>query len=257
MSSVAVDIARLDLSDDRPIPLTRLVRVELRKMADTRAGMWLLIGIAALAAVVMTIFMATAGEAERTFVRVLAAGAIPQMALLPVLGILLVTSEWTQRTALVSFTLEPVRVRVVSAKVIAALLFGFAAVLLTVFMGAAVSAIGGNEIVWEGAGIGSVAKLAIVQESMILQGLAFGLVILNSAGAIAAFFVLPTAVELVTTYWRALANIAPWINFDSGILVQDTVLTNEHWAQFGVTSLIWIVLPLAVGLVRVLRKEVK
>ena len=36
------------------------------------------------------------------------------------LGILLVTSEWTQRTALVSFTLTPVRGRVLVAKVLAA-----------------------------------------------------------------------------------------------------------------------------------------
>ena len=33
----------LDLSGTAPLPFTRLVRVELRKMADTRAGRWLLI----------------------------------------------------------------------------------------------------------------------------------------------------------------------------------------------------------------------
>ncbi len=38
------------ISGDRPtraVPFTRLVHVELRKMLDTRAGRWLLIGIAA------------------------------------------------------------------------------------------------------------------------------------------------------------------------------------------------------------------
>jgi ABC-2 type transport system permease protein len=257
MSTVAAEISPLDLSRSRPIPMTRLVRVEIRKMADTRAGMWLLIGIAGLAAIVMTIFMITADQSDRTFLNLMGAAAIPQTALLPVLGILLVTSEWGQRTALVSFTLEPVRSRVIAAKMIAALAFGLAAVVVTLVMGAGVTAVGGNAVAWDGVGVDSLGKVALVQESMILQGLAFGLVILNSAAAIATFFVLPTAVGLVTMLWKALEDVAPWIDFDSGVLLQGTTLTSEQWAQFGSTSLLWIVLPLAVGLVRVLRKEVK
>jgi ABC-2 type transport system permease protein len=257
MSATAADIAGLDLSRARRVPMTRLVRVELRKMADTRAGLWLLIGIAALAAVVMAIFMVTADQADRTFVKLVGAAVIPQMALLPVLGILLITSEWTQRTALVTFTLEPVRLRVLAAKGVAALAFGLAALVVTVAMGAAVTTIGGNEVAWDGVGVATIGKLALVQESMILQGLAFGLVILNSAGAIATFFVLPTAVSLITMMWKAVEDIARWIDFDSGVLLQGTTLTNEQWAQFGVTSLVWIVLPLIAGLFRVLRKEVK
>jgi ABC-2 type transport system permease protein len=257
MSATAADIASLDLSRARRVPMTRLVKVELRKMADTRAGLWLLIGIAALAAVVMAIFMVTADQADRTFVKLVGAAVVPQMALLPVLGILLVTSEWTQRTALVTFTLEPVRLRVLAAKGVAALAFGLAALVVTVAMGAAVTTIGGNEIAWDGVGAATIGKLALVQESMILQGLAFGLLILNSAGAVATFFVLPTAVSLITMMWKAVEDIARWIDFDPGVLLQGTTLTNEQWAQFGVTSLVWIVLPLIAGLFRVLRKEVK
>src|ERR671918_2616620 len=167
MSTVAVELTGLDLSGSRRVPVARLVRVELRKMADTRAGLWLLIGIAALVGVVSTVFMITADQPDRTFLKLIAAAAIPQMMLLPVLGILLVTSEWTQRTALVSFTLEPVRMRVVTAKIIAALVFGLAAVVVTVVLGAAVTAIAGNDVGWSGVGVDTVAKLALVQESMI------------------------------------------------------------------------------------------
>ena len=42
--------------------------------------------------------------------------------LLPVLGIMLVTGEWGQRTGMVTFTLEPSRSRVVLAKLVAGLL---------------------------------------------------------------------------------------------------------------------------------------
>ena len=256
MSVIAAD-ARLDLRTTRRIPMTRLVRVEIRKMADTRAGMWLLIGIAGLAAVVMAIFMITTDQADRTFLGLMGAAAIPQTALLPVLGILLVTSEWTQRTALVSFTLEPVRMRVVTAKFAAALAFGLAAVVVTLAMGAGVTAMAGNAVAWDGVDAETIGRIVLVQESMILQGLAFGLVILNSAGAIASYFVLPTAVGLVTMLWKALEDVAPWINFDSGIVLRGGALTGEQWAQFGTTSLLWIVFPLLVGLVRVLNKEVK
>ena len=34
-------------------------------------------------------------------------------------------------------------------------------------------------------------------------------------------------------------------------------MTGEQWAQLGVTSLVWLVVPLAVGLRMVLRSEVK
>jgi len=257
MSTVAAEIPRLDLSRTRPIPMVRLVRVELRKMADTRAGMWLLIGIATLSAVVGVIYMVTADQPDRTFLKLIAAVAIPQMMLLPVLGILLVTSEWTQRTALVSFTLEPVRMRVVYAKAIAALVFGLGAVIVTLLIGAALTVIGGNEVAWNGVGAVAIGKLALVQEEMVLRGLAFGLLILNSAGAIATYFILPTAVGLVTTTWKAIQDVAPWINFDSGVLLQGMALTNEQWAQFGATNVIWVAVPLAAGLFRVLRKEVK
>ena len=45
-------------------------------------------------------------------------------------------------------------------------------------------------------------------------------------------------------------------NFAQGELF-DGHLTAEQWAQLGTTGLIWLVVPLAVGLVMVLRSEVK
>jgi hypothetical protein len=50
-----------------------------------------------------------------------------------------------ERTALVTFTLEPVRFRFLAAKMIAALLFGLAAVVLALMIAAAATALGGSE----------------------------------------------------------------------------------------------------------------
>ena len=102
-----------------PPSLPQLVRVELRKSYDTRAGRWLLlaIGLAALGVVAISLFVE---DAPKTFADLFSFTQLPVGILLPVLGILLVTSEWSQRTAMTTFTLVPRRSRVLTAKVLAA-----------------------------------------------------------------------------------------------------------------------------------------
>jgi ABC-2 type transport system permease protein len=141
---------------------------------------------------------------------------------------------------------------------VAALMLGLGAAIVTVTIAAEVTAIGGNDVAWEGVGAVEIAKSGLLQEAMLLQGLAFGLVILNSAGAIATFFVLPTAFGLVVSMWKALSDIGPWVNFNGalGVLLEPRSMSGEEWAHFGVASLIWIVLPLIAGLFRVLRRDV-
>ena len=60
---------------------------------------------------------------------------------------------------------------------------------------AVATALGGSEDAWNNVGFDEVGKYGLLQASSIVQGLAFGLVFLNSAGAIATFFVLPAASE--------------------------------------------------------------
>ena len=112
------------------------MRVELRKMADTRAGFWLLLSIGLITAAILVIFLLVAPDDQKTFLNFMGATATPQGFLLPVLGILLVTSEWGQRTALTTFALEPSRPRVIGAKFVAALLIGLAAIVVAVALAA-------------------------------------------------------------------------------------------------------------------------
>ncbi len=102
------------IAGERPtsgVPFTRLVHVELRKMLDTRAGRWLLIGIAGVIAVALTITFFDNGG-QHPYGLYLQATTVPMALILPVVGILAVTSEWCQRTGLVTFGLEPRRARV-------------------------------------------------------------------------------------------------------------------------------------------------
>ena len=63
--------------------------------------------------------------------------------LLPVIGILAVTSEWSQRTALTTFTLVPRRARVIAAKLIAGVVLALIAVLVCLAAAAVAAAASG------------------------------------------------------------------------------------------------------------------
>ncbi|MCW2792480.1 MAG: hypothetical protein JWO76_1578, partial [Nocardioides sp.] len=128
----------MDISATEPLPFGRLVKVELRKTYDTRAGLWLLISMGVLTALVMGIQLAV------TVVQDISVGYADFMTstsfsiaiLLPVLGILLLTSEWGQRTAMVTFTLEPRRPRVIVAKLVVGGILALASVLVALLLGA-------------------------------------------------------------------------------------------------------------------------
>src|SRR6201989_2628210 len=120
----------------RPGP-GRLVAVELRKMLDTRAGFWLHVAMVALTVVVVAIRLLVGDAADHTFRDVLDAGLQPAPVLLPVLGILLVTSEWSQRTGLITFALVPARSRVLGAKLIASLMLAIAMLAISLALVAA------------------------------------------------------------------------------------------------------------------------
>ena len=143
------------------IPFSRLVNVEFRKSWDTRAGFWLLFSIGAIVLVAELIAAIVTGVNDvddvnfGTFATV--AGFISQI-LLPVLGIMLVTSEWSQRTAMVTFSLEPRRARVVQAKLVVAVVWTALTVVFALVMGAVFNLLYGaiaGHVDWSGgAGVG-------------------------------------------------------------------------------------------------------
>ena len=100
--------------------IPRLAAVELRKSADTRAGFWLLLVIVLLAAALVTLSLVFGEEADHNLSTLLSDSVQVISIVLPVLGILLVTSEWSQRTGLTTFALVPQRERIVVAKTIGA-----------------------------------------------------------------------------------------------------------------------------------------
>ena len=192
MSTITIDTVREQRAVAREVPLSRVVSVELRKMFDTRSGFWLLasIGITGLLTMVATI--AFAPDKDLTYYTFAKAIGFPMTVVLPIIAVLAITGEWSQRTGLTTFTLVPHRSRVIRAKVIASVAVGVAAMLFAFVTGAVGTVVGtaiaGTTPVWD---VSVAEGFNIVLGSMLclLTGTMLGMLIRSSAGALVAYFV--------------------------------------------------------------------
>ena len=143
------------------VSFPRLTFVELRKMVDTRAGFWLQLATAVLTLAIVIVFCLFAETEDLIFRDAFALAILPASILLPIIGILLVSSEWSQRTALITFTLVPKRMRVMGAKIAASLVLG--ALVLVIALVVAVVAILAVDGAWTmGWGVfGQIALLCV------------------------------------------------------------------------------------------------
>src|SRR3954468_8412581 len=172
--------------------LSRLVVVELRKILDTRAGFWMQVATVAITALVVVVRLAAGDAADHTFAAVLNVAVKPAAVLLPIAGILLVTSEWSQRTGMITFTLVPVRSRVLGAKLIASLVLALAMLVMSVAIAAAgvLVASPGVDGTWSHVAP-LIAQSAVYLTAGMVTGVAFGAILLASAPAIVALSALP------------------------------------------------------------------
>jgi ABC-2 type transport system permease protein len=234
--------------------LGRLTTIELRKMVDTRAGFWLLvsIGLVTVATVAVKLIWPSMGgeDLERFFVATVQSTSV----LLPVLGILAVTSEWSQRTALATFSLVPRRERVIVAKLLAAGVLALLAVVVCL-----VASVLGT-VLATGAGWSlplDVVVLAVPYQLLgLLAGLAFGLVLMNSPAAIVLYFVVPSIVAALSGAIPGFEDIAKWLDVLSAEepLISGS-MSGAEWAHLATAAALWIGLPLAGGFARLRRRE--
>jgi hypothetical protein len=244
------------------VPFSRLLKVELRKTTDTRAGFWLLAAIVILTATILVLFLIFAPPEELTYRGFMFMTSTPQGFLLPVMAILAVTAEWSQRTGLVTFTLEPSRMRVMAAKLVAVTILGLLAVAVALGLAALANVLGMS--MRDGAGDWDIngelmLDLTYLQLSGLVQGFAFALMLMNTAAAIVLYFVLPIAWSILFGLVEALQDIAPWVDLSTAtqpIFTEDS-LSADDWAHVAVASVIWVLLPLLLGLWRLTHSEVK
>jgi ABC-2 type transport system permease protein len=249
-----------------PITTTRLVKVELRKMFNTRSGLRMLVSIGVLSPISAGSLLVFGLDSDVTYQNFVRASGFPMSVILPMIAILAVTGEWNQRSGLTTFTLVPTRGRVIGAKAIATLLVGVGAVSVAFVVGAlgnvAGSALAGVDTAWD-------ISLSMAFQMMLynLVGMAFGfalgVVLRNSAAAIVGYFVaslvVPGVLALLAQVRSWFEDLQPWIdwNYTQVALLDGTTNTGKEWAMLGSTTMIWIVIPLVVGLLFLRRSEVK
>jgi hypothetical protein len=234
-------------------------------MFDTRSGFWMMASIAIAAVLATAAVILWAPDDELTYETFATAIGFPMAVILPMIAILSVTSEWSQRSGLTTFTLIPHRGRVIRAKAVSAVLVGVASMLLASAIGAlgnlVGTAIAGTDLVWNVSAT-DLAYIVLANVLGLLVGFMLGVLIRNSPGAIVAYFVysfvLPTLSALLAANQQWFRDLQPWVdfNFAQGALFNGS-LTGEQWANLGVAGLIWLVLPMAAGLVLLMRSEVK
>ena len=235
----------------------RIAAVELRKTVDTRAGRWLLvlIGGLAIATVAWRVTHLTGGTATfDSFVNMAVTGVA---LIVPVLGILAMTTEWTQRTALTTFTLAPRRGHVLAAKLLAALILTVLASLFAIAVAAAGLLLDGaatsNTTDWTG-WLTTAGGVLVITTLNTLMGAAFGTLLGHTAASVTWFYVAPNLVTLATN--ALLQSRADWVSYYPALNRISTFDVSGRIPQLTVTMTVWIALPLAVGLIRCLRRNV-
>ena len=90
------------------------------------------------------------------------------------------------------------------------------------------------------------------------MGIAFGMLLLNTPLAIVSYFVLPTVWTVLGGMVSGLATAAKWLDFSLTMapVLAGVTLTGQQWAQLGTTTVAWVMLPLLIGALRVVRAEV-
>jgi ABC-2 type transport system permease protein len=266
MTAITIDQVRAGRRTELPqIPLRRVVRVELRKMFDTRSGFWLIasIGITGLIATIATI--AFAPDKDLTYYNFAAAIGFPITVILPMVALLSITSEWSQRSGLTTFTYVPSRQRVVWAKTLASVIVAVASMVFAFVIGAVGNVVGstiaGTPTVWD-LSVGHALTIVLGNLTCLLTGTMIGMVLRSSAGGLVTYFVVtlvvPNLSSLLASSQSWFEDLQPWVdlNFAQSFLFEG-MQTGAQWAHVASTVTLWIVLPGIYGLRRVMRSEVK
>jgi ABC-2 type transport system permease protein len=257
----------IDLGSTTPVPMSRLAAVELRKALDTRAGRWFAVAILGLVLAVEVIYAFAAPDDALDFEDFLGVAGGVLGYFMPILVIMLVTSEASQRNGLVTFTLEPRRPRVVVAKFLA----GFALALAVMVLASLIAILGtflgiaaGASPKWSVDGNILFNGFVLANVIGVLIGFAIATLLMNTPAAIVGYFayslILPIAVGILGSLSSGFADVAPWIEFNTAqmpLFTGDYTPTGEEWAQIAVAGTIWLVIPLVLGIARLLRIEFK
>lgn len=240
----------------QPLRFSTLASVELRKMTDTRSGRWVLGAIVGLTAVALG-WQLTRSSIEPSFENYGGTVASILVFLAPIIGLLAMTSEWTQRSALTTFTLAPRRLPVIAAKFLSAITLSLALLAIGVVLSIGATALGG--LIHGGADytdmLTDIRSFAIVILLQVTMAAAFGALAAQTAVALVAYFVAPTAWAVLSS--ELLKGASSWFDVFSAYDQLSSGQPFDDFAKSLTAITVWVVVPSVLGIVRSLHREVK
>jgi ABC-type transport system involved in multi-copper enzyme maturation permease subunit len=265
MTTIVLDPVRVPPQQTARVPLSRVTRVELRKMFDTRSGFWLMASIVIAGVVTTVATVLVAPDEDLTYYTFAKAVGFPMTVILPIIAVLAITGEWSQRSGLTTFTLVPHRDRVIGAKVLASLAVGVAAMGFALAIGVLGTLVGtavaGTDLVWD-VSVAHAVEIVLGSLLCLLTGTMLGVLFRSSPVALVAYFVyallVPSLFEVLASSQAWFADLRPWVDLNLGeSWLFDGIITGDQWIRLAVAASIWLVLPGLVGLRLAMRSEVR
>lgn len=238
------------------IPFGRLFLAECRKATDTRAARWLLAATVLLTLAAQAVPLAFPHDVTQNRASFLTWAALGLSRLLPIALMLTMTAEWSQRSALTTFTLEPRRGRVLAAKLLAGLAlsviggclaFGIAQAGLALALAEGRHAAVG----WSWPELAGFAAFVVLTSGV---GSAIGSALHNTAAAVVTYFALAVVSSLLLI--PAVQKAGSWVDTGQTFGWMLTGQWSGHVPQIASCAAIWIALPLAIGAVRTICREI-
>lgn len=231
----------------------RLLGVELRKVADTRAGLTVL----AVAALLTCAFAVGRAWSDADFGQIASMAAMPGAIAVQILAILLVTQERTHQTGVTTWSLTPRRHQVIIAKAEAALVLCVIAWVLALAL-AAVSVPLSGTFADEPASWTTDWSLVLTtlgnNAGFALTGIALGLAFGSAPAPIIIVAMWSMVETMVTTFVSATEEFFTWIN---PAILQPIAgeVTTGGIARMLTAIAFWIVLPAIIGWRRTVTEE--
>lgn len=237
---------------------------EMRKSLSTRANTALLIVIAGLTVLTAAGIQFLLPQFEGLAMNW--AGLLPFVGLtsgllLPVVVILLITSEWSTRCIMTTFTLAPRRGMVLAAKLLVALVMTVACIALCLALALGITALNATSsqvnISWS-APTASIVTFVVSTLASSLVAFALASALLNGPAAIVTVLGAPTVLVTLSAIGGKVADVVTWLNFLPAlekVLADTGSATATQWGQVATSASLWLVLPAIIGIWRMLHRE--
>ena len=240
----------------------RDVAIELRKYAGTRSGRAVLVAVASLTVLLAVVGALLAGGRPLPLARALSYPTTMLEIGLPVVVVLLFTSEWSARDAVQTFLLRPRRGVVLRSKclaaasvVLAGLVLGLGTTLLAVEVrGLLTGTAVGFEGLWGAEGV--LVRTAVTTALYAVFAAGVGLLVARTAVGLVVYLGAITVVETVLAI--SLGERSAWLSLSQAVgRLSSAEVHRADLASLGTSLGLWVLVPVVLGWRSFLRREAR